>query len=431
MGQDVYQLTPQEAQFYHDTNHSRFLEFLNVGIEPPIRLCIYTQVRTNEAPCRCFVAVHGVSQGQEILFHQDWIRERIRCITSIMRAEQLLMQMLPSRIVSQIMYLQSTSQFLPLIQILRRLQEKVNNDPKEFQRFAAMIRGYEHRHMIAVQQAENGEIDNHYNDAEFKAMVYQPSNILPLEKLRLSASIKVEVHWFCKKYQNRKKLIAEGLPWGNRILLAGPPGNGKTALAGAMSKLLNLPIFIVNMGELRQSQIGETGKNISTLFQGLEHSSMIKDRKAIIFFDECDSVATRRIYEQGADKEDAASLNVLLTGLDQMDSETIVIAATNYPDELDSAFKRRFSSYLWLAPPSAEEIRSFVTDYQREHKIVFNKKERDQIRALYGKPWAKVTEFCQSIHTARIIGSSYVLQHTDWSGKEDEKRSVIGFSANR
>ena len=193
---------------------------------------------------------------------------------------------------------------------------------------------------------------------------------------------------------------------------------------------MGLPIFIVNMGELRRSHIGETGHQMSTLFQGLKHSSLVEAGKAVIFFDECDSVATTRIYEQGADKEDSASLNVLLTSLDQLDSETIVIAATNNPEELDPAFKRRFSSYLWLAPPSPKEIQRYVADYQREHKISLTPKEQEQIDSLYGKPWAKVTEFCQSIHMARIIGSSYCLHRSDWRGKKAGP-CAIGFRRNR
>lgn len=436
MYRTIYQMTSAESQFYLNADPGRFQKLLNLGFDSDIKLSVHSRNPNgipfdHSEPKSCFVVAYELSKDHEALFTTDWVQARIDCIIAIMRADKSLSQMLPSTIVSQIIYLHSTSQFPLLNQILRQLQEQVKKNPREYQRFESMIKKYEYLHQQALQESGDGDMYDDFDDDEFKAMIYRPNNILPLEKLRLSEEVKNAVQLLSKKYQNRKALVAEGLPWGNRILLAGPPGNGKTALAGALSKLLKLPIFFVNMGELRRSHIGETGNNMNTLFQGLKHSSLINDRKTVIFFDECDSVATTRIYEHGADKEDSASLNVLLTCLDQMDSETIVIAATNYPDELDPAFKRRFSSYLWLAPPSPDDIQSFVTDYQKEHKIIFNKKERDQICALYGQSWAKVTEFCQSIHTARIIGASFDLHPTDWSGKKSEKNRIIGFHANR
>lgn len=432
----IYKMTSAETKFYLNADSSRFQELLNLGFDSDIKLCVRFWTPPgipfdHSKSKSCFVVAHELSKDHEALFTTDWVQARVECIIAIMRSDKSLSQMLPSTIVSQIIYLHSTSQFPLLNQILRQLQEQVKKNPREYQRFEAMVKKYESLHQQALQESGDGDMDDDFDEDEFKTMIYRPNNILPLEKLRLSEEVRNAVQLLSKKYQNRKELVAEGLPWGNRILLAGPPGNGKTALAGALAKLLKLPMFFVNMGEMRRSHIGETGNNINTLFQGLKHSSLINDNKIVIFFDECDSVATTRIYEHGADKEDSASLNVLLTCLDQMDSETIVIAATNYPDELDPAFKRRFSSYLWLAPPSPDDIQSFVTDYQKEHKIIFNKKERDQIRALCGQSWAKVTEFCQSIHTARIIGASFDLHHTNWSGKEAEKNRIIGFHANR
>ena len=425
----IYQMTPSETQFFCNANHTRFNNLLNQGINSPCRL----SVQFHPPSCiphgeqdGCFVVAFGLSNDQAALFKSDWVKERIRIIMSIMQSEKALMLMLTSKIVSQLMYLYSTSQFLPLILLLQSLQKKVKTDPREYERFGTMIHECERRQQLAQNMEDNDMDDDDYDEDEFKAMIYRPNNILPIDKLRLSPFIKSEIQWFCQKYTHREKLTAAGLPWGNRLLLAGPPGNGKTALACSLSKLLGLPIFIVNMGELRRSHIGETGHQMSILFQGLKHSTLSQNGKAVVFFDECDSVATHRIYEQGADKEDSASLNVLLTSLDQLDSETIVIAATNYPDDLDPAFKRRFSSYLWLAPPTAKAIEQFVEDYQKDNKIHFNLKELNQVASLYGKSWAKVTEFCQSLHTARIIGTSHYKHSIDWLGKESEK-GTIGF----
>lgn len=421
----MYRMTSDETQFYIDADHTRFKELLNMGLSDPNLLSVDCS-RNNDAFCRVLMFdIQGKKQSD--LIDSDWVERRVHLIISIMRSEEALTMLLPSKIVSQIIYLHSCSNYTQLNHLLRSLQKKVKKDPHEKLRFERMIQNYEYQ--IALQNSDVDDDDDDYDEDEFKSLVYRPNHILPLSDLYLSTDIKNAVKWFCKSYQNQHKLKAEGLPLGNRILLAGPPGNGKTALAGALSLLLGLPIFIVNMGALRRSAIGETGHNMSILFEGFKRSSMIKNGAAIVFFDECDSVATNRLYGQGAEKEDSAALNVLLTNLDQMNEETIAIAATNVPDELDPAFKRRFSSYLWLAPPKVEEIQKFVDDYQIKHKVQFTERERKQIPSLSGQPWAKVTEFCQSIHIARILGIRKYMNQTDWLGEKEEKKQAIGFHA--
>lgn len=427
MFRELYRMTSDETQFFLKENRSRFKELLNMGLDDSFYLSIeYTRncFQNDDGYCRVLMD-DTQDKKQSDLIDAKWIENRVRLIISIMQSEKALAKMFPSKIISQIIFLYSSSNYSQLIHLLRSLQKTVENNPKENLQFEQMIQRYEHK--IALKNIDMDDGDGDYEEDEFKSLVYSPNRILPLSNLYLSTEIKDAVEWFCIRYQNRHKLKVEGLPWGNRILLAGPPGNGKTALAGALSQLLGLPIFIVNMGELRRSHIGETGHNMSILFQGFKHSSMLKDGAAIVFFDECDSVATNRIYEQGADKEDSASLNVLLTNLDQMNEEIIAIAATNAPEELDPAFKRRFSSYLWLAPPTLAEIQKYVDDYQKEHKVRFTERERKRISDLHGQSWAKVTEFCQNIHTARIIGTRKYMHQTDWLGKKEKKKQDIGF----
>ena len=419
----MYRMTSDETQFYIDADHTRFKELLNMGLSDPNLLSVDCS-RNNDAFGRVLMLdIEGKKQSD--LVDSDWVERRVHLIISIMHSEKAFTMSLPSKIVSQIIYLYSCSNYAQLIHLLRSLQKKVKKDPHETLRFARMIQEYEYSFALKNSNTEDDDDDD--NEDAFKSLVYRPNRILPLQDLYLSKEIEDAVEFLCKSYQNRHRLKAAGLPLGNRILLAGPPGNGKTALAGALSLLLGLPIFIVNMGALRRSAIGETGHNMSILFEGFKRSSMIKDGAAIVFFDECDSVATNRLYEQGAEKEDSAALNVLLTNLDQMNEEIIAIAATNVPDELDPAFKRRFSSYLWLAPPKVEEIQKFVDDYQKKHKVHFTERERKQIPSLNGQPWAKVTEFCQNIHIARILGIRKYMNQTDWLGEKEEKKQAIGF----
>lgn len=264
--------------------------------------------------------------------------------------------------------------------------------------------------------------DNSVGVRPFDALVYQPAKTQALSELCLHDDVCQAIRIFMSSYRHREELQRANLPWGNRILLAGPPGNGKSALAGALSCELRLPIYFCNMSGIRDAHIGSTSKNVDTAFRGVSNKGA-----AILFLDECDTIATKRIYTNGADKEDSGALNSVLTNLDRLSPETIVIAATNYPQELDAAFQRRFSSTIWLAPPTTEEALRYVKRYQDEHQIRFFCTPEEQENALAGQPWSKVVEFCQTLHRNQIIGEAEQIP-TVWTGRKSTvKKSAIGF----
>ena len=169
MFQTIYQMTPKETQFYHETDRQRFLNLLNLGIESPTKLLIQphsTNIFTRDEPDCCIVVAYGLPQGQEALFETDWVEERVRSIISIMHSEEELSQMVPTKIVSQIIFFSSTSQFTPLIQLLKSLQKKVKTNPREYRRFDQMIQEHTRR-LEALQEAGNsGMNDDDFDDDE-------------------------------------------------------------------------------------------------------------------------------------------------------------------------------------------------------------------------------------------------------------------------
>ena len=145
---------------------------------------------------------------------------------------------------------------------------------------------------------------------------------------------------------NRADLLrAHNLEPRHRILLTGPPGNGKTSLAEVIATELAIPLLIVRYESVITSLLGETAVRLSQLFK------QVKGQRCVLFFDEFDVVGKERgdIHETGEIKRVVSSL---LLQIDDLPSDIVVVTATNHPELLDRAVWRRFQLRLHLPPPS-------------------------------------------------------------------------------
>jgi len=126
--------------------------------------------------------------------------------------------------------------------------------------------------------------------------------------------------------------------------LAGPPGTGKSFIAGHIAARLGLPLYVVRLDALVSSLLGDTAKNIRAIFDFANNSS------AFLFIDEIDAVAKRRDDEKELG-EIKRVVNTLIQGLDSVSSDTVIVAATNHAHLLDPAIFRRFPYTLDISLP--------------------------------------------------------------------------------
>lgn len=149
--------------------------------------------------------------------------------------------------------------------------------------------------------------------------------------------------------ENRKAdiLVDANLAMRSNLLLSGPPGTGKSFIAGHIAARLGLPLYVVRLDALVSSLLGDTAKNIRSVFDFANHSSQF------IFLDEIDAVAKRR-DDQRELGEIKRVVNTLIQGLDSVSPNTVVIAATNHAHLLDPAIFRRFPYTLEVSLPDAE-----------------------------------------------------------------------------
>lgn len=130
---------------------------------------------------------------------------------------------------------------------------------------------------------------------------------------------------------------------------AGPPGTGKTICAEAMAHTLGRRLLIVRYAELESMWMGETPKNVATVFR------LARQEGAVLLFDEADAIASRRstFLDSGFQRESNTVVSVLLQELESFNG--VVIFATNLAANFDPAFERRLRTHVLFEMPGMEE----------------------------------------------------------------------------
>ena len=172
----------------------------------------------------------------------------------------------------------------------------------------------------------------------------------------------------------------------HRVLLVGPPGNGKTTLAEALACALSAPFLVVRYEAVIGSYLGETARRIGDVF---EHA---RSRHCVLFFDEFDSVGKERgdQHETGEIKRVVSSL---LLQIDALPSYVVVVAASNHPELLDRAVWRRFQIRLELPQPTQGQIEEWFRRFENRHGQPLGLSPRSLAQRLRGLSFAEVEDF--------------------------------------
>ncbi len=142
-------------------------------------------------------------------------------------------------------------------------------------------------------------------------------------------------------------------PYGRGIcaLFYGSPGTGKTMAVQVIANELGLDLYRIDLSQMVSKYIGETEKNISSLFE------RAKDINALLFFDEADAFfAKRSDVSDSNDRNANAETAHLLQKLEEY--EGITILATNLKENIDEAFRRRIRFMIHFRLPDANVRRT-------------------------------------------------------------------------
>jgi len=178
---------------------------------------------------------------------------------------------------------------------------------------------------------------------------------------------------------------------GGGVLMYGPPGTGKTMIAKAIAHEVNAKFFSIKGSDLLSKYYGEAEKNISELFDQVR-----KEKTAVIFFDEFDSLAPTRDSGSAVMSRVVNELLSQIDGFSKSDTTLLLLAATNRPWDIDSAMVRskRFSVKLYVPLPDAEArkyilVKSF-DGIPMDSDVDFD----DLAQRIEGFNGADVSEFC-------------------------------------
>ena len=125
----------------------------------------------------------------------------------------------------------------------------------------------------------------------------------------------------------------------HRFLFQGDPGTGKTEAVKHLARILDREPFLVDLAFVIDSRLGQTQKNIATLFEEINRFPM--PEKTLVLFDELDAIALDRTNPHDL-REMGRATTAILKGLDDLNENIVLVATTNLFKHLDKALVRRF-----------------------------------------------------------------------------------------
>lgn len=220
---------------------------------------------------------------------------------------------------------------------------------------------------------------------------------IQLTELMLPLPVEQGGRQLIEEHARADVLRAHGYEPRHRVLLSGPPGNGKTSFAEAIAESLGLPFFVVRYDALIGSYLGETNARLRKLFD------YVRTRPSVLFFDEFDSIGKERgdTHETGEIKR---VVSFLLMQLDQLPSYVVVIAATNHAELLDRAVWRRFQMRLAFPAPDKQRIEIFLDRIIAQWPDSPKAAPKSIAAKLGTTSFAEALDFCQNVRRRQILG---------------------------
>ena len=175
------------------------------------------------------------------------------------------------------------------------------------------------------------------------------------QDLVLPDDILEELRELIARVQHRRRVLDEwgfarkvGKGVGVSALFSGPPGTGKTMVAGLIARELQLDLYQIDASRMVSKWVGETEKNLARLFDAASAGH------AVLLFDEADSLFAKRTeVKSSSDRYANLEVNYLLQRMETFDGITIL--TTNLETSVDEAFRRRLAFRITFQLPESDE----------------------------------------------------------------------------
>jgi len=240
---------------------------------------------------------------------------------------------------------------------------------------------------------------------------------LRLSDMVLNKEIGERLIRITREQRQTVKIRAYGLIPRKKLLFIGPPGTGKTMSASALAGELGIPLLVVRLESLITKYMGETAAKLRIVFDAIDHS------RGVYLFDEFDSIGSQRgqINDVG---EIRRILNSFLKMIEQDDSDSIILAATNHPDILDYALFRRFDDVVEYTLPDKSSIIKLLKkrlSVFKTSRISWNKLANE----ASGLSFADISKICEDAIKDTIIHDRNEVTENDLLRLIAERKKLL------
>lgn len=234
-----------------------------------------------------------------------------------------------------------------------------------------------------------------------------------LTDLIVSDEIEERIKRVINEYHKKDLLRKNGLMNRSKILLAGDPGTGKTMTASVIANELYLPLYVIQFDRLITKYMGETSTKLRQVFD------QIKEIRGVYLFDEFDAIGSDRSLDNDVG-EMRRILNSFLQNLEDDESYSIIIAATNNPHLLDKALFRRFDDVMEYENPNMEQIERIfkMKLYGKASNEIF---AEDLYEKTLGLNHADIVKVCEDAAKYAILENNIITRSVLLNYIQDRK----------
>lgn len=248
-----------------------------------------------------------------------------------------------------------------------------------------------------------------------------------LQDIFLVDEVREELTTLIEEQHRADLLRAYNIEPRHRVLLIGPPGNGKTSCAEAIAAELSVPLLVLRYETVITSFLGETGAKLGMVLDS------VRRRHCVLFLDEFDTLAKER-----GDEHDTGEIkrivSTLLLLLDQLPSYVVICAATNHSELLDRAVWRRFQIRVELDMPSRSRREDQIKAVSERLGMHLARSPRTIADRLGKTSYAEIEEFLIELRRRQILsgdmdGSDPLILEQRlrlWKARAQDRHAALG-----
>jgi SpoVK/Ycf46/Vps4 family AAA+-type ATPase len=238
-----------------------------------------------------------------------------------------------------------------------------------------------------------------------------------LADMVLGESTRKKLERVIREHKAVRVIRTRGLAPRRKLLLIGKPGTGKTLTAAALAGELGLPLFVVRLDALITKFMGETAAKLRLIFEALTQT------RGVYLFDEFDSIGSARGLSNDVG-EVRRIVNSFLQMVEQDDSDSLLISATNHVAILDKALFRRFDDVIDYDLPDKTRIiqalRAKLSNFTTE-KIQW----AEAATAARGLSFADIARACEDAIKDAIVHDRHQVTHEELMSAIRDRKSAV------